>query len=72
MFPSPNSLKDAIQGLSGKMDTGTPGETRENGCVEMGVGGGRWEVCLMAETVDKKLVMLKAGWLCFLAEKRWL
>lgn len=55
------------RGFQGKEGTGTQGNTRENGCVELGVGGGRWEAFLVADTVDKGLVILQAEWLYFLA-----
>ena len=40
--------------------------------MELGVGGGRWEAFLVADTVDKELVILQAEWLYFLVSKCWL
>ena len=40
--------------------------------MELGVSGGRWEAFLVADTVDKELVILQAEWLYFLVSKCWL
>lgn len=39
---------------------------------ELVVADGRWEAFLVADTVDKGLVILQAEWLYFLVSKCWL